>query len=957
MSQTDNTSEDNSEKIVKEKPLPIIEMISNNKNLPLEDFLNDPDVISAIKTEDKIIIRYLDSEKIKKLIEYITKEPKENNYLIGYKYPYISCEILKMDYDYISERFILSEEQYYNQFLHFYDVMDDYDRRISRLKKMNKILEERRKRHESKNSIDKNEDLNKEDINQKENELNDTEEKIKEEKIIGEKNDKQEDHESNKTKNVFKENNNNTDDEIDNNNSDEKNVIIKNEEKDNINKTEDKENKDNNEYLDLLLDFVMSEEPELNYILSGYFSEVMINLLDNYPLEILKYIYTKRKDILKKIILRSYQKSFATLSEKLLDIYSLDDHIFYDEKLVEEFIKENVKYRNDLLIELLTSIDLKGLKYGNIYITNIENIFMLIIKLIKNRIRNILIFDKKQIRYHLYNVINTNLYDESEKNNEINFNNKYNIYCLFIKFISEFLKQIIENIPKHRPSQEDLENEKNKVYKSFKGFFIVSLEYIIKNNFRPKKNNSTNECLGILNIYIMEFVINMLTFMQNIPNEFDNILLKYNFCEKSVEYFFRYQWNNIYHNKFLEFFCLYINNESNHSEITNCFFHKIKLQNLLCDFLENKDAENNDSNIIVPKLKYEYKSGNKIKSGIYSHIIFFVYKIQTYSGLETFSQDEIKSMNIRHLGEFKFLKVNGFNPSKNKDEINISINLKNILSEDKRWCTMFKTIAFPVIKRYEIQLFKKEFNLLVNSKKVSTNNKTNKSNLNNENKTNNKIIEANQNININRKEIINIDQNYNDVNYWKIKIDPKLIIISDNNEKDEENELLNIALNSGKEEKKEKNNVCQQEDEQKKYINKDKKILEKNVNKENKSDDINKNNRIKKRKTKKNKINKGIVNNNDDIKNRNNNKNKNNDNTINHNEINNNENTLNNKQKINDRVEKINNKKKEKIDSIETIQKNEDEEINMIYNDVNYWKIEPRKYFNKKELEELINNL
>ena len=130
-------------------------------------------------------------------------------------------------------------------------------------------------------------------------------------------------------------------------------------------------------------------------------------------------------------------------------------------------------------------------------------------------------------------------------------------------------------------------------------------------------------------------------------------------------------------------------------------------------------------------------------------------------------------MNIRHLGEFKFLKVNGFNPSKNKDEINISINLKNILSEDKRWCTMFKTIAFPVIKRYEIQLFKKEFNLLVNSKKVSTNNKTNKSNLNNENKTNNKIIEANQNININRKEIINIDQNYNDVNYWKIKIDPK----------------------------------------------------------------------------------------------------------------------------------------------------------------------------------------
>ena len=66
---------------------------------------------------------------------------------------------------------------------------------------------------------------------------------------------------------------------------------------------------------------------------------------------------------------------------------------------------------------------------------------------------------------------------------------------------------------------------------------------------------------------------------------------------------------------------------------------------------------------------------------------------------------------------------------------------------------MFKTIAFPVIKRYEIQLFKKEFNRLVNSKKVS------------------------QNKNINNKEIINIDENYNAVNYWKIEIDSNIIII------------------------------------------------------------------------------------------------------------------------------------------------------------------------------------
>ena len=194
MSQTNNSSEDIPQKKVEEKPLPIIERISNNKNLPLEDFLNDADVISAIKTRDKIIKRYLDSEKIKKLIEYITKGPKDNNYLIGYKYPYISYEILKMDCDYISERFFLNEEQYYNKFLYIYDVIDDCERSILSLKNMGKIMEERKKRREDKNSIDKNEDKKKEEINKKENELNNIEEKMKKKKKIREKNNKQEDH-------------------------------------------------------------------------------------------------------------------------------------------------------------------------------------------------------------------------------------------------------------------------------------------------------------------------------------------------------------------------------------------------------------------------------------------------------------------------------------------------------------------------------------------------------------------------------------------------------------------------------------------------------------------------------------------------------------------------------------------------------------------------------------------
>ena len=121
--------------------------------------------------------------------------------------------------------------------------------------------------------------------------------------------------------------NTNDNEKLELDNSKEKNI-----EDNNINNIESKENKDNNEYLDLLLDFVMSYKLELNYILSGYFSEVMMNLLTSYPFVIFKYIYTKRKEVLKKILFRSNQNSFATLSQKLLNLEPLIYRALADKK-------------------------------------------------------------------------------------------------------------------------------------------------------------------------------------------------------------------------------------------------------------------------------------------------------------------------------------------------------------------------------------------------------------------------------------------------------------------------------------------------------------------------------------------------------------------------------------------------------------------------------------------------
>ena len=82
---------------------------------------------------------------------------------------------------------------------------------------------------------------------------------------------------------------------------------IDNENEDNNIENIIKENNENNqcdennfELLDYLLNFIMNDNINLNYVLSGYFSNIMMKLIDKYTNKILKYLYLKRKDVLEK---------------------------------------------------------------------------------------------------------------------------------------------------------------------------------------------------------------------------------------------------------------------------------------------------------------------------------------------------------------------------------------------------------------------------------------------------------------------------------------------------------------------------------------------------------------------------------------------------------------------------------------------------------------------------------
>ena len=485
-------------------------------------------------------------------------------------------------------------------------------------------------------------------------------------------------------------------------------------------------NSEKNEFFDLLLNFVMTDKPELNYVLAGYFANVIITLLNAYPYKIIKYLYTQRKDALKKILFHSNQKAFAILSSKLLNIESYMKTSDQKQEL-NEFIIENIPYRNELIKEIINSINLDGLNQhpadaGGENCQNtgvdIEAIFSLISGLIdENKLIVKELIDNNYLCPHLFDILDTDLYSDLDNNkenfDENKFNIRYNIYGLFIDLISKFVNIINSTYNAYMPTDFNFENLlKPKTYLKFNENVIISFGKIIKNNFIAKKppfivekmSNIKYEGLGSLNLKIFDLIKNMFFFMRELPKQFDMLLIRNNFCQRSIEYFFKYQWNNIYQNKFIEFFNLYLTNEEKHEELTNYYFKHLKLQNLLMNFFDENSNEN-ESNM-TQKIQFEFKNGNKIKSGIYPHVIDIIYKINTFSGTDIFSEEEKKQLKIINLGEFEFSKDEKSN--KFPKPLIIKNNLKEIFSQDEKWNSIFKNKVLPVIKKYEGQLCPKK---------------------------------------------------------------------------------------------------------------------------------------------------------------------------------------------------------------------------------------------------------
>ena len=162
---------------------------------------------------------------MRKLVEYITIEPKEDDNKTGHRYQFISSEILNCDVGKINDYFISTDKEI--------------------------IIKERKTSNVS--GTDNDLRLSDERVDKKE-EYEESKEEHKEDNIEESKEGRNEE-----TKNI-------------------NDIIL---EPENINEYQNL-NRNNIDLLDKLLEFI-NTDGDLNYVLSGYFSKLLINLINKHP--------------------------------------------------------------------------------------------------------------------------------------------------------------------------------------------------------------------------------------------------------------------------------------------------------------------------------------------------------------------------------------------------------------------------------------------------------------------------------------------------------------------------------------------------------------------------------------------------------------------------------------------------------------------------------------------------
>ena len=836
------------------KPSESIQKILSNKNKTLEDFLRDEDLLHELNSKNEQLFKYFDKQRIKNLIDYIIKEPEidekapetSENKDKGYKFPFVCSQIFGLELEELLKYFFMTNKQIEEEFNNENKEKEknkEEEKKENQVEDNNKNNKEELKKevHEPEDKKDlKNEQ--KELIDNKENkeEKKDTLEANIEEKTIDKKDDKKDNNkeekenieenkddkkENNKEENI-EDNKENKKKENLNKNDEEKNQNEKKEinKKENIDEKKSLENRI--ELIDYLFTFLPKEFDEakkLNYVLCGYFSSLITNLLNVNPTVFIKYIYKERKDVFNLMTSHCYRKSISNALSRILNFES-----YFNENTTELDEQSKIdmnETRNKVFIDIFSSIkiDMDNERLNSIYFLITEFFEPTTINEEKEIFKNMI--DNKQIIKALIFETFSNL--DLITNIDENRRNNFMIIIDIIIFLLINIKKLKLEIP-ICTSPDSISSIKHTEI-SMELFNI--LQKLIENNFN-KKNDGEKKMLqsfdefqltplGEFKIKIVDLIYHLIPYFRKISKFFDEILIKSKFFKYGFDFLFEYEWNNLYQEAFLALLKSLLDYSEFHEILFTYLFTELKIFEII------KSHTNKEN-----KFKFKNKDLSKdISHGYISFLISLCYKINTIIGGAPLGVNSNPSTE----GSFEFIpKVNEdqenneyFNMLSNEDDKNLNNDKKENQEEEdikkgvpiesmkkylnNDWTLFFNENISDVIKQYcdknwpPQQKGMEIFDFLFQD--------------NNDNDNNNEKNPENKEDN---KEINNEKKNQ---------------ILTDNNKEEKENEVTK-KIEENKIGKIESENTNKENKEEDKYKKKEKKKEEDINNKDNEKENI-----------------------------------------------------------------------------------------------------------------------
>jgi len=656
-------------------------------NTTVEDLLKEEELLQEFRSQNEKLISFFDKDKVKHLLDYIIKE-QEDEKEKGYKFPFLCSQIFGLEIDNIMKYFFITNKQMEEE----KNKEKEQKENANTQKDANNTNNEQKgteptsetKDKEKKEGTDndnkekKGEEEQKEKEKNEENITNEIKEEAKKENNIKEEAKKdnevkeevkkeEEKKEEEKKEEVKKEEEKKEDEKKEEVKKDEKKEEEKKEnevkkEDDKKDGEEEKEKEDNEENEDEksepestenkieLLDYFFSFLPEeseikINYVLSGYFSSLITNLLNVNPKVFLKYIYTERKEVLDKMITHCYRKSISDILSKLLFF----ENYLQNDPIDEETKNDMNETRNMLFTDIFTKIDIDmdNEDLASIYYfitglfdpTNLEEEKPIFEEIVNNRRIMKALITKPFYNLDLITITDDNL----EK--IINRRKNFSIIIDIIIFFLNYIKKLKLERPTSKSDSKFTINHTRLSEEIFN-----NLEFLLKNNFNKKNNNEKSvlqsfdeyqlKPLGEYKIKIIDLLHNLVPYFRNISKFFDEILIDTEFFKNAFEYLYEYEWNNIYQESLLNLFKVLLDNADYHQLIQDHLFNTLKIVEII------KTHTNKEE-----KFKFINDISTPITHGYYSFFIGLSYRINTVLG----GTPIIMSNNLARQGSFSFI--------------------------------------------------------------------------------------------------------------------------------------------------------------------------------------------------------------------------------------------------------------------------------------------------------------